>query len=76
VELGRRAAGAFLVLLGLLVAGIGAIGPVAVCIYLAVGPWGWLFVAVPVGIAVAIIAIRGGVRVIDRGISAMVDRAP
>ena len=67
-------AGALIALLGLLVAGVGTVGPVAACIYLAVGAWGWLFAAVPGGVIVAVIALRGGARLIDRGISDMVDR--
>jgi hypothetical protein len=74
VELRRRAAGAILTLVGLLVAGVGTLGPIAACISLAVGAWGWLFAAVPVGIVVAIVCLRGGVGLIDRGISDMVDR--
>ena len=75
MELGRRAAGAFLALLGLLVASVGALGSVAACIYLAVGNWGWLFASIPIGIVVAVVSIRGGVRLIDRGISDMVDQS-
>ncbi len=68
----RRVVGALVALLGLVIAGVGAVGPVVVCIYLVVGPWGWMFAAVPAGIVVAVIAIRGGTRLIDDGISRMV----